>query len=66
MGVPAGADVAATALSAEREPAIGQSECSTCSQQDRSQAEAASEVVAIRSDNNVANGLAIVRIESVT
>jgi len=58
--------VTATALGAEGEPVIGQSECAVFNQQERPQAEAASEVVAIISDNNVANGLAIVRIESVT
>jgi hypothetical protein len=66
MLVPAGVDVSATALGAEGEPEIGQSKFATSSQQDRSQADAESEVVAIRRDNNAANGLAIVRIESVT
>jgi hypothetical protein len=63
MLVPAGVDVTATALGVEGEPAIGQSGCAAFNQQDRSQVEAASQVVAIRSDSNVANGLAIVRIE---
>jgi hypothetical protein len=66
MRAPAGVDETSTTFGAARGSAIGQLECATCNQQDKSQAEAESEVIAIMSDSSVANGLAIVRIESVT